>query len=451
MTDSDTCPESMRLLSRRHLLSLAVAGASLNGLSPMKVWGNSTPPMSEGKLVVTLQLDGGVDVTMFCDPKLNVLGEPKINHWADRLEPQQTVGIRYAPVALNESLFERFGPDMLVINGVDCQTNSHDTGKLFNWTGSNAEGRPSLSALHAAFNSPQEPLAYSVFGGLSRTAGIVGYNRFDDLSVMRRLSQPNTDEWSGETRRLPQELRQSQQLLQSNLEQLMSQPSLSVRDRQSLIRYKAARENRESLARLADLIPEEQDLMRWDEFDAGGMNFSSNLRQQMQSALLVFKSGLGTAADLSLGGFDSHDENEPIQEALMMHLYQALDFFWDYAESLDLAHRILLVIGSDFGRTNFINDGNGKDHWPIGSYILMERGAAWGGRTLGVTDDLHFAMPVDPGNLRPDRGGIVLTPAHIHKALREYLGLEGFAQNLLISDAGIESLPLFDPEIDSAH
>ncbi|GIR83047.1 MAG: hypothetical protein CM15mP84_07950 [Cellvibrionales bacterium] len=89
----------------------------------MKVWGNSTPPLSEGKLVVTLQLDGGVDVTMFCDPKLNVLGEPKINHWADRLEPQQTVGIRYAPVALNETLFERFGPDMLVINGVDCQTN----------------------------------------------------------------------------------------------------------------------------------------------------------------------------------------------------------------------------------------------------------------------------------------------------------------------------------------
>ena len=415
----------------------------------MKVWGNSSPPLSEGKLVVTLQLDGGVDVTMLCDPKLNVLGEPKINHWADRLEPQQTVGIRYAPVARNKSLFERFGTDMLVIKGVDCQTNSHDTGKLFNWTGSNTEGRPSLSALHAAFNSPQEPLAYSVFGGLSRTAGIVGYNRFDDLSVMRRLSEPNTDEWSGETRRLPEELRQSRHLLQMNLEQLTSQPSLSVRDRQSLVRYQAARENKERLAQLADLIPEEQKIMQRDEFNAGGMNFSSNLKQQMQSALLVFKSGLGTAADLSLGGFDSHDENEPIQEALMTHLCQALDFFWDYAESLDLAHRILLVIGSDFGRTNFINDGNGKDHWPIGSYILMERGMAWGGRTLGVTDDLHFAMPVDPLSLKPDRRGIVLTPAHIQKALREYLGLEGFAQNLQVGGAGIESLPLFDPAIDS--
>ena len=81
----------------------------------------------------------------------------------------------------------------------------------------------------------------------------------------------------------------------------------------------------------------------------------------------MFKSGLGTAADLSLGGFDSHDENEPIQEALMTHLCQALDFFWDYAESLDLAHRILLVTLRRFWAHNFINDGNGKDHWPIGS------------------------------------------------------------------------------------
>ena len=52
---------------------------------------------------------------------------------------------------------------------------------------------------------------------------------------------------------------------------------------------------------------------------------------------------------------------------------EALNFFWDTAELLGLADRILLVIGSDFGRTNFINETNGKDHWPIGSYILMEQ------------------------------------------------------------------------------
>ena len=69
-----------------------------------------------------------------------------------------------------------------------------------------------------------------------------------------------------------------------------------------------------------------------------------------------------------------------------------MSFFWDYAEELGLADRILLVVGSDFSRTNFYNDGNGKDHWPIGSYMLMEQGAPWGNRVVGLTDELHFAQ-----------------------------------------------------------
>ena len=114
------------------------------------------------------------------------------------------------------------------------------------------------------------------------------------------------------------------------------------------------------------------------------MMFSNNLKQQMQSALLVFQSGLGVAADLSLGGFDSHDENEPIREALLSHTKAGLSILLGHCDSLGLADRILLVIGSDFGRTNFINETNGKDHWPIGSYILMEQGAPWGDRALSA-------------------------------------------------------------------
>ena len=128
-------------------------------------------------------------------------GEPKINHWADLSEIERVGNIEYAPVANNRALFERYGSDMLVINGVDSQTNSHETGKLFNWTGANNEGQPSMSALFAAAQAPEQPLAYSVFGGLSRTAGIIGYNRFDDLSVLRGLTQPNVEPWSGQPKR----------------------------------------------------------------------------------------------------------------------------------------------------------------------------------------------------------------------------------------------------------
>ena len=134
----------------------------------MKLWGSEQDDVYEGPLLVTLQLDGGVDVTQLCDPKVNVRGEPKINHWADAADPGQAGNILFAPIADNAQLFQEFGSDMLVINGVDAQTNSHETGRLFNWTGSNAEGRPSLSALFAAAQSPNQPLAYSVFSACQK-------------------------------------------------------------------------------------------------------------------------------------------------------------------------------------------------------------------------------------------------------------------------------------------
>ena len=114
----------------------------------------------------------------------------------------------------------------------------------------------------------------------------------------------------------------------------------------------------------------------------------------------------------------------------------AIGYFWDYAEELGIAERIMLVIGSDFGRTNFYNDGNGKDHWPVGSYIIMEKNAPWGNRVVGVTDDLHFAQRIDPTTLKESRDGVLITPAHVHQAVQEYLGLDQYARDIGLSLPG---------------
>ena len=438
--------KAMRGLGRRQVLrAAALGGSALAGLLGSRVWGNSVTEPYEGRLLVTLQLDGGVDVTQLCDPKTNVAGEPKINRWADQLEPDRVGNIEFAPVANNFEFFDRFGRDMLVINGVDSQTNSHETGKLYNWTGSNAEGKPSLSALFAAVQSPHQPLAYSVFEGFSRTAGLIGYNRFDNLSNIGALIQPNIDPWSGNFKRAEADVLRSQNLVQDGVEALLAQPNMSARERQSVLRFVEARESREGLQRLAEIIPTEENIMPREDLNAGGMNFSSSLKQQMQGALLVFKSGIGSAADLSLGGFDSHEDHDVVSEALLSHFAGAVQFFWDYAEELGISDRIVLVIGSDFSRTNFYNDGNGKDHWPIGSYIVMEQGAPWGDRVVGLTDELHFAKAIDPETLKESPRGVLMTPSHIHKALRTYLGLDLYASDMGFGLSGVESLPLFDP------
>ena len=80
-----------------------------------RVWSSGSEGYS-GKCLVTLQLDGGADVTQLCDPKVNTPGEPKINNWADWADPGQAGNILYAPVADNEWLFNRFGADLSLIH-----------------------------------------------------------------------------------------------------------------------------------------------------------------------------------------------------------------------------------------------------------------------------------------------------------------------------------------------
>ena len=433
--------------SRRQFMQ-AAAGLATTMTTSSRVWGSGREGFS-GKCLVTLQLDGGADVTQFCDPKVNTPGERKINNWADWADPGQVGNLLYAPVADNEWFFNRFGADMLVVNGVDAQTNSHETGRLFNWTGSNAVGKPSLSALHAAFNSPDEPLAYTVFGGESHTSGIIGYNRFDDVSRLRTLSQPRIQNWSGHPKRSEEEFDRVDTLVSDESSRLLSLSTLSPRQVQSLQRFSAARSNRDLLERLADVLPAQEDMQQFSNVQVAGQTLWDNLKQQMQGALLVFKSGLGSAADIAFGGFDSHDNHDPVHEYLYRHLADSVNYFWEYAEALGLADRILLVIGSDFGRTNYYNDGAGKDHWPVGSYILMEKNAPWGNRVVGRTDALHFAQRIDPATLKDSRTGVLITPAHVHKAIQEYLGLDQYAQELGFALRDTESLPLFDPTLQT--
>lgn len=422
-------------ISRRSLLEAAFAGTGAliaGGLSPA-CQANSAP--YSGKLLVTLQLEGGVDVTQLCDPKINTPGEKKINYWADSREPLQQGNITYAPVALNERLFKAFGARTMVINGIDSQTNSHDTGKLYNFTGANTETRPCLSALHAAAVAPNAPLSYVVFGGTTKTRGLVNFNRFDDLSMMKAIARPNATAWGAVKRKSG--LETAETLIELAVLDEMGRPSLTPRQKASLTRFRESRVIREELGALEAVLPSDNELQ------------PPGLKEQMQGALIAFKSGLTSTADIDLMGFDSHTFNDDVHEDLLTKLTEGLEFFWDYAEKLELADRILLVIGTDFGRTNFYNEGDGKDHWPIGSFIIMEKNAAWGNRVVGYTDDLHFAKPISPVTLNRDPTGIILTPAHVHRAIQEYLGISIFADSVGVGLTDTPVLPLFDENLQT--
>ena len=60
---------------------LVVSGMATLPVLPSALFAQASN-VYQGKLLVALQLDGGMDVTSFCDPKTNVTGEREINRWA---------------------------------------------------------------------------------------------------------------------------------------------------------------------------------------------------------------------------------------------------------------------------------------------------------------------------------------------------------------------------------
>ena len=380
----------------------------------------------QGKLFVFVQADGGWDPTSFCDPKTNTRGEPVINHWAQHDDIRQAGNIPYAPFAHNAAFFEKYHRRMLVINGVDAQTNSHTVGIVHNWSGRTAEGYPTLSALLAAHYAPALPVPYLSFGGFSVTAGVARFTRIDNAWLLKTIAHPVAKVWNPSQRIISDQDWASLEAAQAaTAERRAAMPHLLPDERRHLAFYQSAFTT-EGLAAYADAIPPDDQLEQREETPGNfSRSLGSSLRQQAQLTVLAFKTGVAVSADLWLGGFDTHANNDLEQEWLLANLTNSVDYLWDYAEAHGVADRLVVVIGSDFGRTNFYNSQSGKDHWPIGSYVVMEKNQRWTNRVVGETDELHFAYRIDPRNLRRnDQDGTIIYPKHVHKALRRYLGIE---------------------------
>ena len=405
-------------MRRRTLLKgLLAMGAAAPGFRlPLVHAGNY-----RGKLFVFVQADGGWDPTSFCDPKANTPGEPVINHWAQRDEIRQAGRIPYAPFARNQAFFEKYHRRMLVINGVDAQTNSHTVGIVHNWSGRNSEGYPTTTALLASHYAPELPATYLSFGGFSATAGVTRFTRIDNADLLRDIASPATEAFSDANWAALESYRAA------TSERLASAPGLLPSDARRRAFYLSAfaPEGFEGLKAYANAVPPEDQLEQEERYTRPGGQFDSTLRRQAQLTVLAFKTGVAVSADLWLGGFDTHAYHDPDHEWLLANLTDSVDYLWEYAERHGVANRMVVVIGSDFGRTNFYNAQSGKDHWPIGSFIVMEKNRRWTGRAVGETDGLHFAQRINPSTLRrDDASGTIIYPKHVHKALRRYLGIE---------------------------
>lgn len=449
-------------MNRRDVLKL-LGLAGLAAVCPVGVSNVSADePKYKGPFWIMLNAGGGWDPTILCDAKGGTLGsngqftDSSVNHFEEPLDigPFKVGPVAWsqnfngAPVELYSS--ERFINDhkgrILVINGVDTQTNNHEVGNRVTWAGRPEEGAPALAALLAAYGAKDKdlPLAFMSSGGYDTTAGVVALARSEaDLRVVQRVAYPNIGnvENIGNAEDPPTQFFSNEtasriQAAQAERLQAMERAARLPVLKSGMGALLLARQGTGSLGALADELANVQAVTvqtAFPEFAGLGDNaFGGDFRnvlQQGQLALHAFHAGVAVAANLSIGGFDTHSNHDNDQTRQMMKLLRAYDYIQTLAAQLGLENDLYVVIGSDFGRTPYYNEGNGKDHWNVTSMILSGPGIE-GNRVVGATDAQYKPMRVDPKNVNTvlpddDKKGVRIEPHHIHRELRRVAGFAG--------------------------
>ncbi|MBA2482208.1 MAG: DUF1501 domain-containing protein [Planctomycetes bacterium] len=90
--------------------------------------------------------------------------------------------------------------------------------------------------------------------------------------------------------------------------------------------------------------------------------------------------------EVTLGGWDTHDDNFDRVQTQATILDQALGALLPDLASRGLLDETLVVVATEFGRSPLINGNTGRDHHPKAFSCLLAGGGIRGGRVLGATD-----------------------------------------------------------------
>jgi hypothetical protein len=408
-------------MERRDFLKLAsMAGLGVVAAGSLSRDATAADPYT-GPLFIMVNAGGGWDPTYLCDPKGSVNeaeqdagNRDSMNHNYLASEiPTAGRNIRYAPVSdQHTSFFDKYASRLLVLNGIDTGTNSHDAGSRTTWSGTLREGKPAFAALVAAVYGATLPMGFISNGGYDTSANTVSVTRMPSTDLLARLAYPNEiDPMDENTERFHSEAtfkriveardaRHAAKLEHQRLPQIQ----------QAMSTLYTSRLGQNELKQLIPYLPA--------EFER------ANLKRQAQLALAACKAKICISANLSIGGFDTHGNHDQNQIPLLAEICEGVDFIMTEAEKQGLSDRVVVVVGSDFGRTPGYNDGRGKDHWNITSMMMLGANIP-GDRVIGKTTERHSLINIDPATLQPtENGGVRLTTGHIHKALRKLAGID---------------------------
>ena len=395
------------------LCSLAGLGFACPGGATSLFAETKEEPPYDGPFYMVFNASGGWDTTYLMDPK----GVGDINRLYKEGDILTKGAHKFAPTAKhkdggmsNEDFFGEFGKELLVLNGLDYSVNNHSPGARYMATGKlDSLAFPTFAALVAACKGPTCPLSFLTFGNYSATGNIVAMSRVPYLPSLERIA--NADCVEGNIKSPYHDDFAQSRIEQALLEQNESRaalPRLPRQEHAESMLY-AAQVNSKAMARVTPHIPKE--------------NPKGRIAQQAEIALASFKAGVCVSANLSIGQFDSHQNNDKDQMKLIPELLEGIAYVLRRAVELGLREKLVVIVQSEMGRTPTYNNGNGKDHWSIGSVMFLGPGIK-GDRVIGATDEKQFHVPLNPQTLVTDKEkGVRVRPEHIHESLRQFAGI----------------------------
>ncbi|MCA9049693.1 MAG: DUF1501 domain-containing protein [Planctomycetaceae bacterium] len=374
---------------------------------------NQELPPYDGPFYIVFNAAGGWDTTYLMDPK----GIDGINRLYEAGDILTQGNHRFAPTSKhkegglsNEEFYAEFGRELLTFNGLDYSVNNHSPCSRYMATGKlDSLAYPTFAALVAACQGPSCPLSFLTFGNYSATGNLVAMSRVPYLPSLQRIA--NADAIEGNARAPYHDdfaINRIEQAL-ADRHSADSRASLLPRSQRAENMLYAAQVNSKALSRITPHIPKE--------------NPKQRLAQQAEIALASFRAGVCVSANLSIGQFDSHANNDKDQMKLIPEFLEGIAYVLHRAEDLQIREKLVVIVQSEMGRTPTYNQGDGKDHWSIGSVMFLGPGIE-GNRVVGATDDGQFAIPLNPQTLNTDaESGIRIRPEHIHEALRQFVGI----------------------------
>ncbi|MFK7872734.1 MAG: DUF1501 domain-containing protein [Oligoflexales bacterium] len=315
--------------------------------------------------LMVVHCSGGWDSSMVFETTQSPLRE---------LEPGQQIDTSILPYVKHSSrpsvdqFFSRWGQNACVVNGIHCPSLQQEEARRFSDGVLHSDSKRWVSwpAFYAYRAAPSFVLPHVVFGSQMMPGHLSGYTQLwsDDL-----FETPSQNTAFSE-----QELSLIDLYTRKNYSNLLSQYS---NHGLSTEKMKIVQKARKAEAEFK-LIRESQDFLASD----------SLFLKRAKLACDMFSENRTIAASIEdHRSWDIHADHDAQQAVNFESLFQDLVSLFQYADSLDLLKRMIVVVKSEMGRNPVLNSLGSRSHWPVTSCLLWGESLRGGQSFGGVTEN----------------------------------------------------------------